>query len=55
MVVKTGAYKVSESGSNYQFGAQEQDFIGSPEQIIANFRYVLLCVAMHVCFAVVFL
>eukprot|EP00977_Amphora_coffeiformis_P002032 scaffold381_cov178-Amphora_coffeaeformis.AAC.21 len=31
-------YKVSESGSDYQFGTQEQDVIGSPEQIIANFR-----------------
>ena len=38
MVLEKGVYKVSESGSDYQFGTKEQDLPTTPEIYLENFR-----------------
>ena len=38
MVIEKGVYKVSESGSDYQFGSKEQDHPTTPENYLKNFK-----------------
>ena len=51
MVIEKGVYKVTESGSEFQFGTKEHDLPTTPEKFLDNFRYVLCCVWVTECCA----